>query len=191
MTEIQDLNKKAWYRLCKLCYGFVYVIALFVAAAIGYSDFPVEYVDSNKHIIRCANGKELPASAVLSLGNGGWEDVDKAIELCSPIKGFRSEAQEIVSGSPAWQMSLRNSAGQRTYTYEVTSPAGKKYKLKSEKELSDVEAYSAVIEHYYTFIPGKTVRGGYATLLWSLGIVVFAGEIIRRSFLYVVAGIPF
>ncbi|MBI4529603.1 MAG: hypothetical protein HY695_37875 [Deltaproteobacteria bacterium] len=43
----------------------------------------------------------------------------------------------------------------------------------------------------YTFIPVKTTRGSYQPLFWGLGIVIFLGEIIRRSFLYVVVGRPF
>lgn len=161
----QELENRVWYRCCKLCYGFAYVIALSFAVALGYTARPVEYIDSDESIIVCANGSSHSAreiSGYFSSSELNSYADEKARQLCS---GFE-EKRLFEKGGWVYRDNL---------TGEVLPPG-----------VIPLERNSV-----YTFIPIKGVRGGYGTILWGLGIVVLVGEIIRRSFLYVVAGIPF
>lgn len=165
MTDLNQLEKKAWYRFCKLCYGFAYAFALSFAVAIGYAAFPIEYIDSDESIVVCASGSRHSARAIsgyLSSSELSSFDDDKARKLCSSFE----EKWLFEKGGWIYQDKLTGE----------TLPPGV---IPLEKD-SD-----------YIFIPVKAVRGGYGTLLWGVGIVLFLGEIIRRSFLYVVAGKPF
>lgn len=49
---------------------------------------------------------------------------------------------------------------------------------------------SGVLFFAYGELPEDYIAAG-KILLWGLGIVILLGELIRRSFLYVVAGRPF
>jgi hypothetical protein len=134
MTENQEeLENKAWYRLCKLCYVLLYVTFVSIAIAIGYSALPSEQIiRDNLHAVR------------------------------------------------------------PSVTYRVEYDTGEKYDVESVRELTDLEAYNAV---QGTLDPSairvKYIHGGYATLFWCLGAVVVIGELVRRSFLYVVKGTSF
>lgn len=169
-----ELEKKAWYRFFKLCYGFGYVVSLTIAVAIGYSEFPVEYTDSDKSIIRCANGKEYPASTISSYVNAALYlgTDEKARKLCEePAQGEEIVGVELPDGR----------------TVGVALPRGADPKIAIPRAVARIMAK----DKNYTFIAVKAIRGSYETLFWGLGIVIFLGELIRRSFLYVVVGKPF
>lgn len=143
MTEVENLEKKAWYRFFKLCYLFAYVLSVSVVLFAAYQDRPTEYIDSDSSIIRCANGKEYSAGAISSYFARSQLDAyddEKARKLC-------------------------------------TTP---------DLPLDVIE-----LNKNYIFIPVKSIRGSYATLFWGFGTVILVGEVIRRSFLYVVAGRSF
>lgn len=308
-----ELEKKAWYRFFKLCYGFGYIVSLVVAVAIGYSEFPVEYVDSDISIIRCANGKEYSARAISGyFVNNQLDSYDdeKARKLCEPnyktvevrlsdgrvveieipegadpkvaiphaVKAIEADLRQrdyTLKANPSIPFAIPGSSiepnpGQRNIDIErlisqftpemqwqiptYASPQerlehlqrlirqgaerlpqiGREMALRQQilgipdkedlqgatmerafgvpqgntklpKHLQQLEAEMELKQKFksgeqldlweqtnnYTFIPVKAVRGGYATLLWGLGIVIILGELIRGSFLYVVAGRPF
>lgn len=176
MTE--NLEKKAWYRFFKLLYVFAYVLAVSVVLLIGYSELPTEYIDSHNSVIRCANGKEYSAgaSSIYATGSGQLDASDdvKATKLCEDI--FDRAAVDFHPPMAGKEVPLED------------IPEELRYKAGAEVPLGFVADISV---KNYTFIPLKAVRGSYATLFWSLGTVILVGEVIRRSFLYVVAGRPF
>jgi hypothetical protein len=57
------------------------------------------------------------------------------------------------------------------------------------------DQYQTPVDINYSLLPVRKTHGGYTqtaqTLFWGLAIVCLAGEIIRRSFFYVVTGRPF
>jgi len=173
----KELEKKSWFRFCKLCYGFAYVVSLMIAWAIGYAKFPVEYIDSDRSVIQCADGKQYSASAVsgyfFTSQLNSYND-EKARKLCTMPDIF----DELMPDP-------KSAIAQRKDIFDELLP-DTAANSKPEPSFDVIE-----INRNYTFISAKAVRGSYATLFWGLGIVVLAGEIIRRSFLYVVAGVPF
>lgn len=199
---VQELQSKAWFRFCKLTYGFGYLVSLAIVLTIGYSDFPVEYIDSNASVIRCANGQTFSAgyNSIYSTEEQLDSNEDeKAKSLCSP-RYVWGETLDLPDGGKVEikvpegkdrQLEVSNVKALLqqgrfdSLTYE-SHPSGISV-IRSKDWSDEMKAGSPK----YHFIPVKAVRGGYATLFWGLGIVVLVGELIRRSFLYVVAGVPF
>jgi len=184
---VRELQKKAWFRFCKLAYVFGYIVSLTVAVVIGYSEFPVEYIDSDESIVVCASGSRHSARAIsdyfYSSELNSLVD-EKARKLCTSEWAFEQEVR--LADDRTFKMGIPSWANLNVETSKIT-------KLIEERKITDVFDIAALERKYtdYIFIPSKAVRGSYATLLWGLGIVVLAGGIIRRSFLYVVAGVPF
>lgn len=192
MTDLNQLEKKAWYRFCKLCYGFAYAFALAFAVAIGYAAFPIEYIDSDESIVVCASGSRHSARAIsgyLSSSELDSFDDKKAKQLCSrdekaAARGRFLTPDEVEEAMRPWE-GLQES---NNSSLSVKNPPNLSGTVVPDSDLPpDLREQTK----NYVFIPVKAVQGGYGTLLWGVGIVLFLGEIIRRSFLYVVAGKPF
>src|SRR5262250_1051014 len=58
MTDIGELEKKAWFRFFKLCFVSVYVLSVCAVLFLSYDSLPSKYVDCWD--IHCSDGRTAP-----------------------------------------------------------------------------------------------------------------------------------
>ena len=58
MTDIGELEKKAWFRFFKLCFVSVYVLSVCAVLFLSYDSLPSKYVDYWD--IHCSDGRTAP-----------------------------------------------------------------------------------------------------------------------------------
>ena len=171
MTDIGELEKKAWFRFFKLCFVSVYVLSVCAVLFLSYDSLPSKYVDYWD--IHCSDGRTAPTreNSIYPIDGQITPDEDsKARKLCE----HQISAPSLPPGFVVEQMpplppgSNRETAARRNF-------------IPDEKN--------------YSLAPQYATRGSYKeaakTFILGLGIVILLGEFIRRSFLYVVAGKPF
>jgi len=171
MTDIGELEKKAWFRFFKLCFVSVYVLSVCAVLFLSYDSLPSKYVDYWD--IHCSDGRTAPTreNSIYPIDGQISPDEDsKARKLCE----HQISAPSLPPGFVVEQMpplppgSNRETAARRNF-------------IPDEKN--------------YSLVPQYATRGSYKeaaqNFILGLGIVVLLGEFIRRSFLYVVAGKPF
>lgn len=161
-NHLKELEKKAWFRFLKLCYIFVYILAVAFVMVLAYGDLPRDYLDNWGSRIVCNSGMvyETSKNSIYPVnGNLDQEEDAKARKLCA--YDITRRMNEMIPPPPPGFV-LEGSA--------VPAPTEKNYKLVTERK----------------------TRGSYKevakTLIWGLGTILFLGEVVRRSFLYVVAG---
>src|SRR5262249_2025330 len=84
MTDIGELEKKAWFRFFKLCYVSVYVLSVCAVAFLSYDSLPTKYVDDWD--IHCSDGRTAPTreNSIYPIDGQISPDEDsKARQLCA------------------------------------------------------------------------------------------------------------
>ena len=172
---VEELEKKTWFRFFKLCYIFVYVLAVAFVLFLVSFDLPKDYFDDWDSQIFCNNGKVYPTSGNSIYPHNGTLDQAgdaKAGKLCAGniFDQFDQIAREKQSkGIPP----------ERLVPPEDLPPD--RYKLRTGTN--------------YKLVTELKTRGSYKEvakfLFWGLVIIWFLGEVVRRSFLYVAIGKKF
>lgn len=181
MVTTDELEGKIWYRFLKLNFVLLYIFSVAMVSAFSYDKLRREY------FIACDNGAIHPAPPDKKLTTR--EDI-KARQRCAGIEGDLIENKKtgelaLWDGKSVWRLEAPKAPV--ADIFREIKPTGEAPMGTTRKPLPNKRP----LEKNYKLETRMTYKEVGKTLLYGLLAIMIVGEILRRSFFYVVVGRSF